>query len=603
MPTGPWPPRAGPAAASIRRKGDIKGCSQDADNILRAATTGVMFHRMRTIPAVVLAAAAAAIVLIAVLQGRSDTSRRAQAQLGQISTQVTESTDAPMSVMFGAPAGPVRAEINRVNAQIERTVDSLRADAPVPGLAEVQRALAGSLASEGVMFDLSAQIATAQGRAALAHALTGNDPAFTRLLLEMQRSAVRLEGALKQAQSQYAGQAQSAERQATIGSTAAILLLVLAFGLAHRRSVRARAHAEKLAAENGRMAQASQQEALTDALTGLGNRRALVAALDGALAEIETRPAALALFDLDGFKQYNDTFGHPAGDALLRRLAERVSAVLDHRASAFRMGGDEFCVLARLDGDDALSIARTAAEALSEKGEMFSIGCSFGIALVPSEASSVEEALRIADVRMYEQKAAAKRTTATRQTADALLQVLVERNGSLAEHSEDVARLAAMTARRLGMTEFEVRQVHLAAQLHDVGKSAIPDSILNKPGPLDDDEWKFIERHTVIGERIVRAATSISHAAPIIRSSHERIDGTGYPDRLRAEEIPLGARIIAVCDAFDAMITTRSYRPGLEISQALDELRRCAGSQFDPRVVDEFCRLAEAPVHPAGAVS
>lgn len=553
-----------------------------------------MLHRIKTIPAVVLAAAAAAIVLIALLQARSDTSRRAQAQLGDISTQVTQNTYAPMAVMFGTPAGPIRAQLGRLNAQIQHTVRGLRTHAPVPGLVGVQRALAGSVTSEDDMFGLARQIATPKGRVELAHALTGNDPAFTRSLLELQVNATQLGDALKSASSQYAARAQRAERQATIGSTAAIIVLLLAFGLAYRRSVRARADAEALAAENGRLAKASQREALTDALTGLGNRRALIAALDETLADIDSRPGALALFDLDGFKQYNDTFGHQAGDALLRRLGERAASVLDQRARTYRMGGDEFCVLARLDGDDAITLARVAAQALSEKGEMFSISCSFGIALLPSEASSAEEALRIADARMYEQKAAVKRTSASRQTADALLQVLIERSGSLADHSDGVAHLAAMTAERLGMSEFEVRQVHLAAQLHDVGKSAIPDSILNKPGPLNDDEWKFIERHTLIGERIVRAASSISHAAPIIRSSHERIDGTGYPDGLVSEDIPLGSRIIAVCDAFDAMIEDRPYREGMQLPDALHELQRCAGSQFDSQVVEAFCKLAEA---------
>jgi hypothetical protein len=141
------------------------------------------------------------------------------------------------------------------------------------------------------------------------------------------------------------------------------------------------------------------------------------------------------------------------------------------------------------------------------------------------------------------------------------------------------------------MTEFDVRQVHLAAQLHDVGKSAIPDSILHKPGPLDHDEWEFMRRHTLIGERIARAASSISHAAPLIRSSHERVDGTGYPDRLLGDQILLGARIIAVCDAFDAMIADRSYRIGMSISHALEELQRCAGAQFDPHVVTESAGL------------
>jgi HD-GYP domain-containing protein (c-di-GMP phosphodiesterase class II) len=202
--------------------------------------------------------------------------------------------------------------------------------------------------------------------------------------------------------------------------------------------------------------------------------------------------------------------------------------------------------------------------------------------------------LRVADQRMYEHKSSGGRVSATRQAADVLLQVLVEQDDRLADHGSDVARLAAETAERLGMSEYETRRVHLAAQLHDVGKSAIPDSILAKPGPLDDEEWAFMRRHTIIGERIVRAAPSISHTAPLIRSSHERMDGRGYPDGLRDEQIPLGARIIAVCDAFDAMTTERSYRSGVSVTDALAELRRCAGEQFDPRVVDVFTVLAES---------
>lgn len=119
----------------------------------------------------------------------------------------------------------------------------------------------------------------------------------------------------------------------------------------------------------------------------------------------------------------------------------------------------------------------------------------------------------------------------------------------------------------------------LAAQLHDVGKSAIPDAILAEPGPLDAHEWQFVRRHTIIGERIVRAAP-ISHAAPLIRASHERVDGTGYPDALRGDQIPLGAQIIAVCDAFDAMTSARPYRAAMSVAEALGELQHCAGTQL-----------------------
>jgi two-component system, cell cycle response regulator len=148
------------------------------------------------------------------------------------------------------------------------------------------------------------------------------------------------------------------------------------------------------------------------------------------------------------------------------------------------------------------------------------------------------------------------------------------------------------------MSPEDLDEVARAAELHDVGKVAIPDAILNKPGPLDESEWNFMRRHTVIGERILLSAPALRPVARLVRSSHERWDGGGYPDGLRGDEIPLGARVVAVCDAFDAMTTERPYREPIPESQALAELRRCAGTQFDPMVVDAFCRVI-AREHPA----
>jgi HD-GYP domain-containing protein (c-di-GMP phosphodiesterase class II) len=159
--------------------------------------------------------------------------------------------------------------------------------------------------------------------------------------------------------------------------------------------------------------------------------------------------------------------------------------------------------------------------------------------------------------------------------------------------------MAELTARRFGLCEREVRHVRSAAELHDVGKAAIPDAILDKPGALDLKEWDFISRHTLIGERIIRAAPALAHVAELVRSSHERFDGTGYPDALCGEAIPLGARIIAVCDAFDAMVSVRVYRQAVSPREAVLELRRCAGAQFDPQVVETFCGVLESEYPPA----
>ena len=365
-------------------------------------------------------------------------------------------------------------------------------------------------------------------------------------------------------------------------------MLLFAFGLLYRRSVREHAVAARLALENAQLAAGHAEEARTDALTGLRNRRALIDDLE-AQTEDGGAERVLGLFDLDGFKQYNDTFGHPAGDVLLARLGDRLKTALSGMGTAYRMGGDEFCILAGAGPHDALAV-QAAAAALTESGDAFEIGCSQGSVLLPAEASSPEAALRLADQRMYEDKASG-RTSASRQSSDVLLTVLSERNAELREHLSGVAGLAALTAERLGLPEHEVKRVGLAAELHDVGKTAIPDAILNKPGPLDDREWEFMHRHTLIGERILLAAPSLAPVAALVRSSHERFDGAGYPDHLSGEAIPLGSSIIAVCDAYDAMTSERSYRPGMTTGEALAELDRCAGSQFDPAVVEAFSRV------------
>jgi diguanylate cyclase (GGDEF)-like protein len=558
-------------------------------------------HRVKTLPVLVLAAGVAAIALIAVLQARSDASRRAQIQLGKVGSQLNERANLPLEVMFGAPPPHVRVEMQERGHRIQSIMSRLQADAPIPQLQAVDVALSRTFATDRGNLALISLMATKAGRVQMANSLMSNGHELALTLQQSQRNSEAMVQALDAASAEYARRASRARFQATIGTASAIALLLLAFAFAYRRSTQAHSEAEELAAENASMAEVNRKEAFTDALTELGNRRALIAALDQALARAEQAPVALVLFDLDGFKQYNDAFGHQAGDALLRRLGERLLARFDGAAGTYRMGGDEFCLLAPLDGDGADGIAAAGAEALSETGEGFSIGCSYGIAIAPAEVASAEQALRLADKRMYDRKAARRGASTTRQATDVLLQVLAEQSAGLAEHVSEVGDLAASIAERLGMTEFEVRQVHLAAQLHDVGKSAIPASILDKPARLDEDEWECIRRHTEIGERIVQAAPSLSHAAHLIRSSHERVDGHGYPDGLAGGSIPLGARIIAVCDAFDAMVAKRPYRNAVGVAAALAELRRCAGTQFDAQVVETFCELVESNAEPLAA--
>jgi two-component system cell cycle response regulator len=341
-------------------------------------------------------------------------------------------------------------------------------------------------------------------------------------------------------------------------------------------------------AENLRMLRASRSEAVTDALTGLGNRRALKLELESRLAELPVEPFVVAFYDLDGFKIYNDTFGHQAGDALLARLGSRIAAALPD-AGAYRMGGDEFCVVVSI-ADGGYAAVKQAAEALSERGSSFAISCSFGTVEVPAEALDADTAMLLADTRMYEHKDD-RRPSAATESQGVLLRALAERNNELGEHHNVVADLAEAVAGELGLAAEQVVSIRRAAELHDVGKLAIPDAILNKPGALSEEEWRFMRGHTIVGERIVASARSLRNVAPLVRSSHEHWDGAGYPDGLAGADIPLGSRIIAVCDAYDAMVTTRAYRAARTSEAAVAELRRCSGTQFDSEVVDAFERV------------
>lgn len=341
------------------------------------------------------------------------------------------------------------------------------------------------------------------------------------------------------------------------------------------------------------------REARSDALTGLSNRRAL----NSDLARVDHdvgpgKPAVLALFDLDGFKHYNDTFGHHAGDALLARLGAKLRESVAGRGQAYRMGGDEFCAVVQGDGGNFDDVVQRAAAALTEVGDGFAISNSYGVVRIPDEAPDAESALQLADQRMYDRKGAG-RSSAKRQSRDVLLQALHEQTPTLGDHTKGVRELAEAVARRLGYGDGPVEMTGITADLHDVGKMAIPRAILDKPGALNDEEWAFMRGHTIIGERIVAAAPALADVALAVRATHERWDGSGYPDGLAASRIPPAACVVAVCDAFDAMIGERPYSASRATTDAVMELKRCAGTQFDPAVVDAFEQvLGERMVDP-----
>jgi HD-GYP domain-containing protein (c-di-GMP phosphodiesterase class II) len=237
--------------------------------------------------------------------------------------------------------------------------------------------------------------------------------------------------------------------------------------------------------------------------------------------------------------------------------------------------------------------------ALSEDGEGFSIGASHGAAKIPAEARTSEDALRLADRRLYAEKGRSSRSFEI-QARDLLLGVLREREPELEAHMEGVGTFATELAKRRGLSAEDRDLIGRAGDLHDIGKMAIPDEILSKPGPLDDAEWELMRTHTLVGERMLGASPALAPVAKLVRSSHERWDGDGYPDRLAGDEIPLGSRMVAISDAFVAMTEARPYRGPLSTKEAIAELRRGSGSQFDPELVELFIEVVGSSLRVAG---
>ncbi|MBA2462067.1 MAG: diguanylate cyclase [Actinobacteria bacterium] len=367
--------------------------------------------------------------------------------------------------------------------------------------------------------------------------------------------------------------------------------------------------------------------AMTDPLTSLGNHRHFHDRLRRELADSHAQdyPLSLCLVDVDDFKRINDRFGHPEGDKVLAHLATK----LRQGGEAFRLGGDEFALL--LPGRDDEG-AGTAAEAIVQRFaavELESAGLvtvSAGIATASAGLLDHEELVRRADGALYwakelgknqvhvyrpdvieiaelKQIAAGPDPAARFRAAASLARAVDARDEYSGSHSERVAALAARLAVRLGVDRDQVELTRLAGSLHDLGKLAIPESILRKPGPLSDAERNVLERHPQVGFRMLESLGAEPVAEWVLRH-HERWDGAGYPDGVAGRTIPFGARIIFVADAYDAMTSNRVYRERRSPDEAIAELERCSGSQFDPVVVAALAEeLGVGTAWPARAVS
>jgi diguanylate cyclase (GGDEF)-like protein len=364
-----------------------------------------------------------------------------------------------------------------------------------------------------------------------------------------------------------------------------------------------------------RMVTEARRLADRDPLTGLLNHRSIRQRLNGEMERhiAGSRSLAILMLDLDNFKLLNDTYGHPAGDEVLKRVSHVLRRACRETDIVGRYGGDEFMVILP---DTALKQAVKCAERIQlamarekfryENSEALPLAFSYGIGVYPEDADAVPTLVAIADANLYQSKSeGGNRITAKGATEvdrsliyskgfdlfRAMIAAVDNKDGYTRKHSEEVTEYSLQIARGLGLGEDFYQTIRIAGILHDVGKIGVPDEILRKPGQLTADERAIMQQHPVFGGMIVGVMPGMETVVEGVRYHHEHWDGTGYPDRLNGEAIPLLGRLMAVADAYSAMTTDRPYRKKMTPKQALAEIQRGIGTQFDPTMAETFIRV------------
>ncbi|MFC1865453.1 diguanylate cyclase [Chloroflexota bacterium] len=370
--------------------------------------------------------------------------------------------------------------------------------------------------------------------------------------------------------------------------------------------------------ENAQLYKRAKTRANTDELTGLHNHRSFHDRLEEEIAR-DSRfggTFSLIMLDIDLFKSYNDIYGHLAGDQVLRKVGRYLQNSVRNIDLAFRYGGEEFVVIlpeARLD--DAYKVAERIRKTIESQtsSRAMPITASLGVGNWPNDGVMKEEVIGMADAALYRAKQTGRNRTCLSSDVlkpdSSLIGIELEakpralsmiyalaatvdaKDNYTYGHSKKVSEYAVAVAEKLNMAQDKMSTVRGASLLHDIGKVGVPDSILNKKEPLTDDEWKPIKGHPKLGVEILRHVIDLAKCLPAILHHHEHFDGSGYPAGLKGDQIPLEARILSVADSYDAMTSPRPYRKQLRMEEAVSELQRCAGTQFDPEIVDLFCEI------------
>ena len=379
--------------------------------------------------------------------------------------------------------------------------------------------------------------------------------------------------------------------------------------------------------------------ALYDPLTGLYNHRAMqqIAARELAHARASDQPISVIMLDIDHFRRFNETYGHDVGDQALRAVARSLHAAVRASDHAARYGGEEFAIIMpHTTNDEAALVAARIGRAIREDGFCLDVRtqaqvrltASLGYATFPAHASAMVSLFKAADLALYAAKRGGRDmavgyssallhhqahsqvglaqldaadislpTGADLDAVQALITAIDLRDGYTAAHSDGVARWSVAIGAQLGLPAEHIEALRLGGLIHDVGKIGVPDHVLRKPGKLDPDEWEVMQRHTVMGDTILRSVEQLHHLLPLVRWHHERLDGSGYPDGLHGDQIPPLVRILSVADVFDAFTAERPYHPARTAAEGAQLVRDSAAQgQLDPTVVAAFLTVLRAEV-------